>query len=487
LAIDTEVIKKEIKKVLLVAPPVYSSGDREDINLYPPLGLAYLAASLERIGIEIEILDCFLEGRTQKRESEIYEGADIVGLNEFQIGERIKDFQPDMVGVSNIFSRQAKLAHCVYSIVKRIDSSIVTVAGGAHPSASTEIVLRDDNIDFVVSGEGEQALVDLIEKLKDGLEPKIGIRKRHISNVDEIPFPAWDIVGLSRYFGSKTSHGRRKYKKFVPVLTSRGCPVGCTFCSAHRVWGKKYRARSPENVVEELSLLVRNFGVEEIMFEDDNLTLNSNRALKLFDLMVKVGLDLSWDTPNGVAVWTLSEQLIDKMKASGCYKLNFALESGSQRVLDEVIKKPVKLNRAKELVRYVKSIGLDVGLFLVVGMPGETLEEMEMSFALAEELSIYFPHVSIATPYPGSRLFNNTLIEEFRKNPEDYYKALHTRSYLLNGEQWIKKDLRQIVQEGEKNLLVSAIKNQPLQVISKTVKSFFANPVRTMRRIQNLF
>jgi len=378
----------KIKKVLLLTSPVSTFRDALDINPLPPLGLAYLAAVLEAKGIEVKIVDSLVEGWNER--VFLDENTMRIGLSFDKIEDIIRDFNPDIVGVNNLFTKQRDNVHRIYALAKGIDKSIITIAGGAHPTVLPELALSDNNLDYVVLGEGEQSILDLVDVIEgnkdlsilDGVgykkngETKIIPKTKFIDDLDSLPFPARHLLNMDKYFGLKASHGERKTKFFSPIITSRGCPAQCTFCSAHKVWGRKFRYRSAANVVSELKELKYQYGIKEVMFEDDNLTLDIARAEKIFDGMMAEDLNLKWDTPNGVAVWTLNEPLIDKMKASGCYRLNFAIESGNQYVLDNIIKKPVDLKKVKPLVNYARKVGLEVGIYLVMGLPQETEKQM---------------------------------------------------------------------------------------------------------------
>jgi anaerobic magnesium-protoporphyrin IX monomethyl ester cyclase len=371
-----------------------------------------------------------------------------------------------------------------------VDKDIITVGGGAHPTVMPELVLSDKNADFAVLGEGEETIIDLVNYLEgkqsiadtDGLayrdngNIRIIPRTRFIADLDALPFPARHLLDMEKYFGLKFSHGTRKKKRFSPIVTSRGCPAKCTFCSAYRVWGRRFRYRSPENVIAEMKHIKERYGIEEIMFEDDNVTLNVNRAGRLFDMMIEEKLDFVWDTPNGVAVYALNERLIDKMKASGCYSLNLALESGSQEVLDNIIKKPVRLPRAKELVRYAQGIGIKVKMYLIIGMPGETKEQMWANFQMAKELGIYTPFVSVATPYPGSALYD-TCREKGYIPPDFSLDNLFIRSFSISTEDWTGDDVREILRQGYRMLLLANYRHHPLALLRTVIKSFLSHPL----------
>ena len=487
---------KKIKRVLLFIPPAFTFKDRVDINPLPPLGLGYLGSVLEENGIEVKIVDCLIEGWGKR--IEVSADTIRIGLPFEDIEEIIRSFGPDIVGVNNLFTKQRQNAHKIYSIAKKINKNIITIAGGAHPTVMPELVLSDPNVDYAVLGEGEKTIIDLIRLIEgtceisslDGLgyrkneKSTIIPKKRFIENLDELTFPAWHLLNMEKYFGLKSSHGDRRKKRFSPVITSRGCPAKCSFCSSYAVWGRGFRERSPENVIKELRQLKNEYGVEEIMFEDDNLTLNPKRAEELFDGMIKERLNLEWDTPNGIAAWTLSENLIDKMKKSGCRAINFAIESGNQYVLDTIIKKPLNLEKVKPLVKYAKKIGLNTGIFLVVGMPLETEKQIWDSFRLVEELGVFTPHISIATPYPGSELYDICKKQKYLR-PDFSLDDLYIRSFAISTRELDEKKLRKILAEGQRYLLISFLKNSPLLFLKVSMGKLFRDPISFVKKIFN--
>ncbi len=489
-----DALKTKIRKVLLFIPPVFTSKGNLDVNPLPPLGLGYLGAVLENSGIEVRIVDCIMEGWHKRIEV----GGNIIriGLPFEKIEDIIRNYSPDIVGVNNLFTLQRENAHEIYKIAKKVDKDIITIAGGGHPTVMPELVLSDENVDYVVIGEGEDTIIDLIGVIegrkdvsnldgvgyRDGDEITIIPKTRFISDLDTIPLPARHLLNMEKYFGLRDSHGVRRKDRFSPMITSRGCPVKCTFCSAYRVWGRRYRFRSPENVIAEMREIKEKYGIEELMFEDDNLTANPKRAERIFDLMIQEKLNFVWDTPNGIAVFALHERLLDKMKESGCYKMNLALESGSQYVLDSIIKKPVKLDKAKALVKYAKSIDLDVGLYLIMGLPGETKSQIMETFNLAKELEIYDPFVSIATPYPGTELHDICLEKRYLK--DDFsLDDLFIRGFSISTEDWKGEELRGLLENGYRQLLLTKYKKHPYLAVPTVLHRFFRNPIRFLRNI----
>ncbi|MGD0335712.1 MAG: radical SAM protein [Candidatus Omnitrophota bacterium] len=477
---------RRIRKALLFIPPAITFKDWIDINPLPPLGLGYIGAVLEDSGIEVKIVDCLMEGWDNR--VEIGKNLLRIGLSFEEIENVIMAYGPDIIGVNNLFTKQRANAHKIYEVAKTIDKGIITIAGGAHPTVMPELVLSDTKVDYVILGEGERAIVSLVRSIEgkqdiSGLDG-VGYRSngrliilpktKFIEDLDSLPFPAMHLLNIEKYFGLKSSHGTRRKNKFSPIITSRGCPAKCTFCSASSVWGRGFRPRSPENVIRELKLLKTRYGIEEIMFEDDNLTLDPKRAEAIFDGITREKLNLEWDTPNGVAAWTLSEKLIYKMKQSGCRTINFAIESGNQYVLDNIIKKPLILKKVKPLVKYAKKIGLNVGIFLVMGMPHETAEQIWDSFRLAEELGIFTPHISVATPYPGSELYD-ICREEGLLRPDFSLDDLYIRSFSISTPELSNKQLKKTISEGEKYLLFSSLKKKPFMFLRTLLGKFIKN------------
>ena len=487
-------MNKEIKKVLLFTTPVFTFENNIDVNPLPPLGLAYLGAVLENSGIAVRIFDCLAEGWNNR--TKVADNLIRIGSSFDEIEDIIREFEPDIVGVNSLFSRQEKNARQIYAIAKKVDQNIITIAGGAHPTALPKLVLSDENVDFVVLGEGEETIVDLIKIIEgkrdvstlDGVgykkngQVKIIPKTKFIEDLDKLPFPARHLLNMEKYFGLKASHGTRLRQRFSPIVTSRGCPAKCTFCSAKKVWGGKFRSRSPENVIAEIKLIIDKYQIQEIMFEDDNVTFDAKRAAKIFDLMTEEKLDVVWDTPNGIAAWTLTEELIDKIKESGCCRLNFPIETGNQYVMDKIIKKPLKLEKIKPLVNYARRIGLDVGLFLVIGMPGETEDQIWDSFHTAKELEVYSPHISIATPYPGSELYD-LCIEKKYLSDSFSLDDLYISSFCISTENWDGNKLKEIYSKGQRFLLVSFFKKHPIVFLKKVLRKLFTEPVKFLRII----
>ncbi len=403
-------------KIFLIVPPsTLYPGDVHFASF--PLGIGYLSAILERDGHQVDILDCVIEDqRPRKLENNTYH----VGVSWDTIKDRIEKANPDILGISCSYSVDINNAMKIADITKAV-GNIPVIIGGAHSCALPRETLENENIDYVVIGEGEETLSLLLKNIEkrqtpdhiDGLCFKkggnliINPKQKYIQDLDTLPFPARHLFSMDNYIRSKKIHGfQLKRTPYTTMITSRGCPNRCVFCAIHSIWGRKWRPRNPIRVVDEIEHLVKEYGIREIHFEDDNISLNKTRMAKICDEIVNRKLDISWATPNGISVNTLDRDLIAKMKKSGCYRLFLAIESGNQYVLDHIIKKGLSLDKVKSVNSVLKEFHIEVNGCFVIGLPGETRENIQDTIDLAKRLDLDTVGFSIATPYPGSELYD---------------------------------------------------------------------------------
>jgi len=230
---------------------------------------------------------------------------------------------------------------------------------------------------------------------------------------------------MEDYFKYNRPHGSSsRYRRSTPLITSRGCPAKCTFCSIHTVWGRRFRPRSPQNVMGELFFLKEKYGIREIQIEDDNLTLDKTRAHALLDQIIDSKLDMSFTTPNGIAVWALDGPLLEKLRKAGFYRLTLAVESGNEEVLTKIIRKPLKLDHVREIVPIAKSLGFELDTFYVVGFPGETKEQIRETFRFANSLDVDNAKFFVATPYPGTELYQIAKEKRYLARDFDFHRNL---------------------------------------------------------------
>lgn len=411
-------------RTLLVMPPITLSEGTVK-RVIPPLGLCYIASYLESVGIPCSILDCVAEDL--EHEELVGDRTWRYGLALADIKSKIEMFRPDIVGLSIIYSSDLPNLFDVARVVKEADPSITVIAGGIHPTIYPEQVLTAHGgrqaplIDYVIRGEGEHRLADFIRHFRDGCvdlnadglagwqagEQFINPQIKSIEDINSLPFPAYEKLPIERYFEFNVPFSPfPRGKRVMQIYTSRGCPVGCTFCASTN-FNKAYRARSVANVMKEVAWLKERFGIDELQFADDNLTFNRQRSLELFRELRQ--FDLPWCTPNGIMVNTLTQELVDLMIDSGLYQITLSLDSGSARTLKQLHRKPVNLDRVPELMRYLQSRQVLMHGTLVIGMPGETEDDIEEGFRFVEGLPFNSIGVFIAQALPGSELYETSL------------------------------------------------------------------------------
>ena len=406
-------MEKKINRIMLISPK-YTLFKKDVRRCITPLGLAYLAAFLEKEGYLVKILDVAAEGY-----EDIKEHGDFVtyGLEDEEIKKRITEFKPHVVGVSCIFSTQYENVKHILKLVKGIDKTMITLTGGSHPTYTVDEVLDFDYIDYVVMGEAELSTLQLLNTLNNGGDlSKIGglaYRKegkkfinhelQYIKNIDDLPLPARHLLDMEQYFKiNMPQNPYPKGRRVAQIITSRGCPAKCVFCTTTNFWGNRYRGRSAQSVVAEIRTLQEKHNIDEIQFTDDNLTLNKKRAIEIFEGIKDLGL--KWCIPQGVAVWALDEELLEKMKESGCYQLTFAVESGNQDVLIHIVKKPLNLKKIKPLVKKSQELGIKLHAFCICGLPGETIDQMYETYDFVKDCAFESASFFLATPLVGSEL-----------------------------------------------------------------------------------
>lgn len=422
-----------------------------------PLGLSYIASYAEKYGFKnIQILDLLVSGwdiHTEIDSERIY-----IGLPFDRLREKICEINPDVVGISCAFTSQAEALHIVAREVKKINSQTMVLVGGAHPSSAPKECLEDKNIDIVIRGEGEVPFLRLLKNnFKGDLSQIKGLYYRkgsellftgngeYIKNLDEIPYPAYHKLDMEKYLevSSKGLAQRGMFSSTFSVITSRGCPYQCVFCSIHNISGSKWRSRSPSNVLGEMDMLIKKYGAKHILFEDDNLTMDIKRAEEIFDKIAQQYPDISWSAPNGIRADRMTTQLAKSMKKSGCTSVSLGIESGDQKFLNNTIKKKLNLKKVDKTVEILTNAGITVIGFFILGIPGETEDSMETSINFAKILSKkgLIPHFFIVTPLPGTELYDiatrEGLLLKNKPAPIDYFHATYQTPMLCPPERSI--------------------------------------------------
>lgn len=405
-------------RVLLIKPPITYYKTEAEYSPYEPLGLMYLASYIREYcdDIEVKILDASTRIDLKRWEGDFFK----VGYTDDMITKAVADFQPNLVGISSMFTINSKGVHDTAKIIKGYDKNIPIIVGGAHVSAFPDWVLKDENVDAVVKGEGEETLLEIVNCLRmdksmfeisgviyrgDGKVIENPLRS-FMKDLDTIPFPARDLVNMDVYFYEKYNYSHSMSPPRSTVVSSRGCPYRCIFCSIHSLWRHSYRMRAPEKVVDEIEMLVKTYGVQEIAFFDDNLSVSKKRMIGICDEIIRRKLKIKWCTPNGIAIWTLDKEVVSKMRESGCYKLTFGIETGSLATQKFIRKSHIDLEKSKELIKYCNKIGIWTHSSFIIGFPYETEKDIMDTIDYALNCGIDMATFFIATPYPGTELYD---------------------------------------------------------------------------------
>lgn len=492
-------------RILLINPP-NSIPKNSDfiINLFQPLGLAYIAASLEKNNYPVEIFDTLALGFDQEK---ITSSRKIIGLDYQTIKRKIIDYHPDVIGIATPFSFQSPEAHQLAKVIKKINQKIIIIAGGSHATIQPEDILKDKNFNYLIRGEGEYAIVELLNRLKNNRSIKniSGLsyldkkgkfihnsRGLPIKNLDNLPFPSRHLLPMEKYHEAaikgRVIEGMLAFgEKRTSIFTSRGCPFNCTFCSVHLTMTRMWRFRSPENVIKEIKECVNKYHIKYFDILDDNFTLDPERAKKICRLIIKSKLKIKWSTPNGIRADKIDEELIILMKKSGCIQIKVAPESGSQKILENVIKKHLDLDMVKKTVVLCKKHQLSVEAFFVVGFPEETKQDIHQTINFAKELrklGCDFCYFFIATPYFGTEMYDNAVKNGYLDESKYKLNKIVTTSgkTLLKSPNYSQKELFEL-------LKLAAKVNPPITRIRffSGLKMFTLDPKRIIKYSLNYF
>jgi anaerobic magnesium-protoporphyrin IX monomethyl ester cyclase len=378
-------------KITLVNPPYPSNAHSHPPFI--PLGIAYLGAVCEKAGHEVTVIDC---------------QAERLSFEAFR--KRVAQTNAEVVGMtSTTLTYKSALENA--RIAKEELPNCITVLGGCHATFWDENALNEcPSLDIIVRREGEITFIELLEKLKSksSLKGVLGVTFRgknggivrnedrpFIENLDDLPFPAHHLLPLSSFHVVG--------KTIFPLTTSRGCVYWCEFCTAVRMFGRRYRMRSPKNVVDEMEMIYKKYGQDQFTFYDDAFTVDQQRVVEICDEIHRRKLHIHWDCETRVDM--VDRELLQKMHDAGCIAVWFGVESGSQNVLERMHKK-IKLDQTKLAFKTAREIGLMTVASVVLGFPGETEETAWETINFVKELDPDDIGFYIATPYPGTPMYD---------------------------------------------------------------------------------
>jgi magnesium-protoporphyrin IX monomethyl ester (oxidative) cyclase len=491
-------------KIVLINPPqtFYPGSEPPAGNL--PLGLMYIAATLAKAGYQTEILDAFTaDGLFQKNGETIN-----VGMPFDHIKWEIESRKPDILGIAGPFTCQIENSVKVSDLAKQVDPDILTVVGGPHVTTVPKGFLAEaKSVDIVVAGEGEYIMPEIAAFVegKKALDEILGIAFRQngevkvnaesdfIKNLDDLPYPAYDLVNMEKYLDPQKIGYRSFRNRAISMVTSRGCPFNCCFCSVHLHMGKGFRAHSANYVLNHIQYVVEKFDVKNIFFEDDNLTLDLARFETICDGLIAKKTKIGWETPNGVRADCLNLNLLKKMKKSGCKSVFFGVESGDQHILDNVICKSLDLNKVVKVAKICKDIDLKTGAFYIIGFPGEKKETMQKTVDFALKLKRDYDvgmHLFMATPSYGTRLYEECKTKGYIQENlgwDSFAAARQPKGMpLISTADFTPEEVKEIAVKALEEYKKLSLRNH-LRNPRRALKTAFEQPQLILKYIRNLF
>ncbi len=396
------------KRILLVNPPVNELQHRmspltwtRQLGTYPPLGLMYIAAYLEKEGLNVKILDLAMDDMS-------YE----------QICMYLQDYNPDITGVSCLTFNLLSVLELVKTI-KKICPGTTTVIGGPHPTIYPCETVLQSAVDYVVIGDGEEVLFRLAQDI-DTPDEIPGLISKHfppeidtssqiqIIDREKIPFPARHLINGKAFRAIVT-----RRSPMTLMVTGAGCPFNCIYCSAAK--RVKPYSRGIEHVIQEM-IECQQMGYKEVMFFDDIFTLDRNRIINLCKLIRQERLALSWDCRTRVDC--VDSELLQSMKRAGCVRIQYGVESGSSRIL-KIIRKGFTTNQASKAIKITKDAGILPSVSFMIGNPGETIEDIQKTISFAVKANPAYVQFTVTTPFPFTELYQRGLQSGLYK--EDYW------------------------------------------------------------------
>lgn len=374
-----------------------------ELTVVPPLGIMYLASALRTWGNHIvSIYDMKIEGESIERAT-----------------KAAMAFEPDVIGLSLMSFEAPILAPLTISLKKALPKAFI-IAGGPHPSTFPQDIGIFPDVDMFVLGEGERTMTTILERIEEGGQlddiegtavktnegVKINPLKNFIADIDSIPMPAWDLIPIKKYFNVPRMGNIFMYREFMPIFTSRSCPYQCIYC--HKIFGKGFRPRSPDSVIEEIRLLYTQYNIREFMIMDDCFNLQKARAIEILNRIASSGMDICLRFPNGMRADILDRDIIIALKEAHTFATCVAIETATPR-LQKFIKKNLDLDKVFHVIEMTDAFNIMTHGFFMIGFPTETRNEMLATIDYAVKSKLHSAAIFRVTPFKGTELYKIAL------------------------------------------------------------------------------
>lgn len=400
-----------IYDAIFIYPPINEG--KKTVFSFPPLGILYISTYVIKKGFDVKVIDAV--------------------INNIPIKDLVDQIVKEKPGIVCISAMTPQILNSIRITedIKAQDPDIKIAIGGSHISSTKDSLYRfSKNFDFLIYGEGEFTFYELLKSLKDnsnnfneinGLiykdkEGKVVINppREPIEDLNSIPFPDLSLVDIKKYesFYAK-SH------PFTTLIASRGCPFNCTFCDAYATHGKRLRFRSPGNIVDEIENNLKKFGIRQIMIKDSTFTVDKGWVKEICNLIISRGLKINWTCNTRVDM--IEKELFKLMKKAGCYMVLLGIESGSQKVLDN-IRKGITLKQIEEGIKICKEVDIETTGYFMIGNQGDSEVEVRKTINLSKKLNLDFVNFGVATPYPNTELYNWAVEKNYLDDKDWYMK-----------------------------------------------------------------
>jgi anaerobic magnesium-protoporphyrin IX monomethyl ester cyclase len=409
----------DIRPMCLVRPPAVETFRFSSLSITPPLGLAYVAGALEAAGHRVEVVDAVVAA--PKRHTRYFRGY-LVGLGFDELASRIP-VDSKVVGITALFTHEWPAIVQLVAAIKRRLPHVPVVLGGEHVTSMPELCLLTSEADYVVLGEGEETIVELVEALdagmphaellgigyRDGDDVTINPRRERTVAIDDIARPAWHLIDLDTYHAHRWMGGMWSHRKSVPILATRGCPYQCTYCSAPNMWTPRWIPRDPKLVVDEIEHYYRDFGARNFPFQDLTAIIQRQWIIDFCTELLERGLDITWQMPTGTRSEAIDAEVAGLLKRTGMISMAYAPESGSEETR-KLIKKKMKTDRMLESMRAAVEADLNVMVFMVIGFPHDTDDQIRENlefFSTIAEIGINDAAIGFYMALPGTQIFES--------------------------------------------------------------------------------
>lgn len=413
-------------KILLVRPNIsVRKGYQRQNKMYPPLGLAYLATPLLRKGYEVKIVDMVAENPYKAWEYD--ERFMMYGIDDADLEAIIRDFKPDLLGISCIIPQNPRMIDICEMVHEKFPGLPIAL-GGAHPSVMPEYCLEKTGADYVLKSDSEHSFTMLVDYLATGQKDQIpsipglvmpnddgtflnNMKSKPLQTLDHIQFPAWHLLPNASYQENGIS---------MPVITSRGCPYDCTFCCANLIRNRKWTMRTPGNVVDEIEILVNDFGYKNITIFDDAFNIRAERAIAICEEIVRRNIKVHIIIPSSLVISLLTRDVIRALAKAGCVALALPFEHIDEKIRNTVIKKRLSSDHFEKVMSWCREEDILTVVNFVIGMPGESEESLQkvIDYVRGNAWKMDALSVYIATPFPGTQFYAELTQKDFLKNAD---------------------------------------------------------------------